>query len=118
MRARMVFMAVVRDSRLTTRLLLKSAQVTAASPAYLKTHGVPKTPADLTNHNCIIGRFGPDWGFRKSDGRRFVVRVEGSTVINNGDGCRRLGNHTRDLVVPAQGSGARKPFVNSLRLRA
>jgi len=78
----------VRDSRLTTRLLLKSAQVTAASPAYLKAHGVPKVPADLANHNCIIGRFGPDWGFRKPDGRRFVVRVEGNTVINNGDVLR------------------------------
>jgi DNA-binding transcriptional LysR family regulator len=78
----------VRDSRLTTRLLLKSVQVTAASPAYLKSRGTPKVPADLAQHNCIVGRFGPEWGFRRPDGRRFVVRVNGDTVINSGDVLR------------------------------
>ena len=78
----------VRDSRLTTRLLLKSVQVTAASPAYLKMHGTPKVPADLLHHNCVVGRFGPEWGFRRADGRRFVVRVNGDAVINSGDVLR------------------------------
>ena len=81
----------VRDSRLTTRLLLKSVEVTAASPTYLKTYGTPKVPSDLAAHNCVVGRFGPDWAFRRPDGRRFAMRVKGDTVINSGDVLREAG---------------------------
>jgi DNA-binding transcriptional LysR family regulator len=78
----------ISDSRLTTRLLMHSLQVTVASPSYLAKHGTPKTPEDLKHHNCIVGRFGPEWTFRRSNGRRFAVRVQGNTVINSGDALR------------------------------
>jgi DNA-binding transcriptional LysR family regulator len=78
----------VSDSRLTMRLLMNSPQVTVASPKYLAKHGVPQTPEDLKNHNCIIGRFGPEWAFRNKDGRRIAVRVRGNTIINSGDALR------------------------------
>jgi DNA-binding transcriptional LysR family regulator len=81
----------IADSRLTTRLLMKSVQVTVAAPSYLAKHGEPKTPEDLKHHDCIVGRFGPEWGFRRPDGRRFAVRVQGRTVINSGDALREAG---------------------------
>jgi DNA-binding transcriptional LysR family regulator len=76
------------DSRLTTRLLTRGSQVTAASPAYLKKHGKPKTPDDLKDHNCIVGRFGPEWEFRNKQGNKSSVRVSGNTIINSGDAYR------------------------------
>lgn len=78
----------ISDSRLNTRVLTRGSQVTVASPAYLERHGWPKTPDDLSHHNCIVGRFGPEWSFLHPDKRRFVVRVSGNCTINSGDALR------------------------------
>lgn len=78
----------VTDSRLTTRLLTRGPQVTVAAPRYLDRHGEPATPDDLRGHNCLISRFGPEWGYRGQDGKPFTVRVRGNAVINSGDALR------------------------------
>jgi DNA-binding transcriptional LysR family regulator len=78
----------ITDSSLTTRLLTRGPQVTAASPQYLKIHGTPALPDDLKNHNCIVGRFGPAWSFRDKQGERITVRVAGNAIINSGDALR------------------------------
>lgn len=78
----------ISDSRLTTRLLTRGPQVTFAAPAYLARHGEPETPHALAAHNCIVGRFGPEWSFRAPDGSRFTQRVAGNLVIGSGDALR------------------------------
>jgi DNA-binding transcriptional LysR family regulator len=78
----------ITDSRLTTRLLTRGAQVTVAAPRYLARHGEPETPEGLRDHNCLISRFGPEWSFRAPDGRPLTVRVRGNAVINSGDALR------------------------------
>lgn len=56
------------------------------SPAYFKRHPVPRTPQDLTAHNCInirlptYGGLFP-WDLEKN-GREVKVRVEGQLVFN------------------------------------
>ena len=59
-----------------------------AAPRYLAKRGEPATPQDLRDHNCLISRFGPEWGFKGPDGRPFVVRATGNAVINSGDALR------------------------------
>lgn len=59
----------------------------AASPAYLARHGVPSTPHDLGQHNCINLRFPTygglyAWEFEK-DGRALNVRVDGQMTVND-----------------------------------
>ncbi|MDJ0614489.1 MAG: LysR family transcriptional regulator [Rhizobiaceae bacterium] len=42
---------------------------TVAAPSYIQRNGIPKTPGDLADHNCILfalPRFGPVWRFRKA----------------------------------------------------
>ncbi|MCO6418846.1 LysR family transcriptional regulator [Siccirubricoccus sp. KC 17139] len=78
----------IADSRLTIRLLTRGRQVTVASPAYLARHGEPATPEALREHNCLISRFGPEWGFKGEDGKPFSIRVKGNAVINSGDALR------------------------------
>lgn len=78
----------ISDSRLTTRLLTRGAQLTFAAPSYLARHGTPRTPEDLREHNCIVGRFGPEWSFRGPDRKPVTVRVSGNAIVNSGDALR------------------------------
>ncbi|MDJ0387690.1 LysR family transcriptional regulator [Roseomonas sp. E05] len=78
----------ISDSRLTTRLLTRGSQVTFAAPSYLARHGTPRAPEDLRDHNCIVGRFGPEWSFRGPDRKPMTVRVSGNAVVNSGDALR------------------------------
>jgi DNA-binding transcriptional LysR family regulator len=57
------------------------------SPAYIERYGIPKTPQDLTSHNCIATRLPTygglfPWGLEK-DGREVKVRSEGQLVFNS-----------------------------------
>ena len=57
------------------------------APAYFKRHPPPKTPQDLTAHNCISIRLPTygglfPWDLEK-DGREVKVRVDGQLVFNN-----------------------------------
>lgn len=59
--------------------------VVAASPAYLKRRGTPKTPRDLAGHDCIrhrlpSGAFFPWWFAIKR--RRLEVHVEGPLIVS------------------------------------
>ncbi|MGJ7544110.1 LysR family transcriptional regulator [Variovorax sp. LT1R16] len=57
-----------------------------ASPDYFAVHPVPKTPADLTKHQCINQRMPTSgglyvWDFEKR-GRKVNVRVDGPLIFN------------------------------------
>lgn len=70
---------------LITRPLCTFEYVLIASPEYLRRHGTPAAPEELTNHCCSYlgyGRFGHDWTL--TDGTRSVsVSVTGRLTINN-----------------------------------
>jgi DNA-binding transcriptional LysR family regulator len=76
------------DSRLVRRVLTKGPMITVAAPKYLATLGTPQTPTDLDGHNCILGRFGPEWTFRGPDGHDIAVRVNGNVSLWSGDAVR------------------------------
>ena len=59
----------------------------AGAPAYFATRTKPRTPQDLTDHNCISLRLHADggvyvWAFEKKR-REINVRVDGQLVLNN-----------------------------------
>jgi DNA-binding transcriptional LysR family regulator len=56
------------------------------SPAYFKYRAIPKTPHDLTQHNCINQRMPTSgglyvWDFERR-GRKLNVRVDGQLIFN------------------------------------
>ncbi|RZI61175.1 MAG: LysR family transcriptional regulator [Rubrivivax sp.] len=76
------------DSSATARLIGRTHRLIAASPAYLKANGMPKTPGDLTRHTAIVGPTGTSaagWTFQKQ-GRDMTVRLDSrlSVSINEG----------------------------------
>jgi DNA-binding transcriptional LysR family regulator len=62
--------------------------VTAASPKYLKKHGVPEHPKDLLAHKCIRMKYGSgphiyeQWEFVHR-GKEFSVRIQGPLILND-----------------------------------
>jgi len=73
------------DSTLIARRLATSRVILVASPAYLKRHGVPRTPSDLLRHNCLVYTQGArpnDWAFTTPDGGAETVTVQGSLQSN------------------------------------
>lgn len=72
------------DSVLIAKRLCADRQVVVASPAYLEAHGTPKTPADLSAHNCFV--LGDYWQWSFCRGKEdFSIKVSGRLRSNNGE---------------------------------
>ncbi|OYX11052.1 MAG: LysR family transcriptional regulator [Rhizobiales bacterium 32-66-8] len=57
-------LAAFEDSSLIMRKLAQVERVVCAAPAYLARAGVPQTPADLAQHQCLLLRFPGSREFR------------------------------------------------------
>lgn len=97
------------DSSLMIRKLGSTRRIVVASPAYLERHGMPKTPHDLKNHNCLRQTEVTDlnkWEFHGPNGS-LCVEANGRFEVNNtpalhrsalaGNGLIRVG----DFIVGA-----------------
>jgi DNA-binding transcriptional LysR family regulator len=78
---------VLSDSSLTARKVASFRYVIAAAPSYLTKRGAPRTPEDLSKHDCL-GFSGhaawPDWPLMK-DGKRRTVHPVGPLVADNSE---------------------------------
>jgi DNA-binding transcriptional LysR family regulator len=75
-----VRMGPLSDSGLMSRRIAEIRPVILASPLYVERFGVPKTPADLARHRCIVftapGR--SRWGFKTTDGGVEYIDMAGT----------------------------------------
>jgi DNA-binding transcriptional LysR family regulator len=91
------------DASLIARRLAPARRVLAASPAYLKTHGTPRTPEELTQHRALT--FGnmqavQRWELSRG-GETFNVPVTSCLCSNNGDVLRAVAlNGNGILLLP------------------
>jgi DNA-binding transcriptional LysR family regulator len=77
----------LEDSSLIARRLARNHRVICASPAYLRSAGVPREPADLRRHNCLIYKRPSNravWRLRNGQGTA-EIEVVGSLRTNNSD---------------------------------
>ncbi|UOD51220.1 LysR family transcriptional regulator [Orrella daihaiensis] len=75
------------DSSLIGIRLAENQRVVVASPAYLKTHGVPKHPAELSAHQCLplSARSGQTRGWLfQVDGQAVWHSIEGQMACSDG----------------------------------
>jgi DNA-binding transcriptional LysR family regulator len=83
---------VLRDSSLVAKKICDLHRVICASPAYLKSHGVPTSPAQLLEHNCISISGAPQlrrWPFDTPHGIEYV-EVKGNVSANNAETLLQL----------------------------
>jgi DNA-binding transcriptional LysR family regulator len=75
------------ESSLRARRVGTAERVCVASPEYLALHGTPRSPEDLSRHDCVIyslARSGSSWGFATTE-----VAVNGRFKVNTPDGIYR-----------------------------
>lgn len=80
------------DARVIARHIAPNRRLLCASPAYLKKYGTPRTPHELTRHNCIGIRQGEEaygtWRLTHGRGKQAVteaVKTRGSLTTNDGE---------------------------------
>ena len=92
----------IQEPHLISHPVIKSTRILCASPAYLKKRGKPKSPKDLTRHDCLPFRdrdhpFGV-WRLSGPDGLE-TVRVTGSLGSNHSDVVRKLAILDRGIIL-------------------
>lgn len=86
------------DELRVTRKLCDIERVIVASPAYLREHGAPKTPAEIVTHSCVLlpaSKQGDYWQFKNGDS---IVLAEVPSRI-------RVSSPDMSVVAAAQGFG-------------
>lgn len=81
------------DSSLVVRKLTPWRHILVCSPEYLETHQEPKTPAEISEHNCLrytYYPFGEEWRFEDEKGLQLSAKVGGNLVSNSAETLRYL----------------------------
>ncbi|WP_321938315.1 LysR family transcriptional regulator [Paraburkholderia sp. J8-2] len=73
------------DSDLVSHQLGSSCSILCASPGYVRTHGAPRTPADLAHHDCLILKTPTspvhEWALEGPEGS-VEMHVDGPVQVN------------------------------------
>ncbi len=96
-----VRIARLPNSSLVSRKLASTRLVLCASPAYLKKHGRPKQPSDLTAHAVLCYSLlatGDQWNFDGPDGP-VSVTVKPVMRTNSGDTCVAAARKHKGVVL-------------------
>ena len=82
------FLGQLEDSALNWRKIADCGRVLVASPSYVAQRGMPASPDDLVDHNCLLLRFprSPEyfWTLETPDGPRKMT-VSGRFDADDGD---------------------------------
>ena len=115
----------VDDSSLIARHIVTLPLILCASPQYLQQQGEPKTPQDITQHNCIIDsnfRIGTQWPMISPDGKAESVRVNSRIAASSPSAVRAIaeagggiGMVPRFIVEPALAQGWLKEVLPGYR---
>lgn len=77
------------DSSLRAIRVGQVRRVVCATPAYLKKHGIPKTPADLAAHQIIAATAvsaGSEWSFTRGK-EKTAIKLSPRILVNTNDGA-------------------------------
>jgi DNA-binding transcriptional LysR family regulator len=91
----------VPDSSLIARCVATYRFVVCGSPGYLAARGVPREPADLVHHNCLIhshSAWGNEWHFAGPEGEQSVA-VVGNLQANSDNALRLAAVHGQGLAL-------------------
>src|SRR5204862_7688639 len=74
------------NSEIVARRLSRTQRIVCGTPAYFRERGVPRTPQELGQHDCLLfaaPSYGNLWSFSR-DGQVEAVQVHGAVRSDNG----------------------------------
>ncbi|OUR84649.1 LysR family transcriptional regulator [Colwellia psychrerythraea] len=83
----------VDDSNMIARHLTNFPLVLSASPNYVQANGLPITPEQLREHQCIIDsnfRIGKQWPFISPKGQAETINVQSGVAVNSPQAVREI----------------------------
>lgn len=108
-----VHVGTVRDSSWVGHTLAANERWLCASPAYLREHGTPRTPADLAYHACICIRENDEdvtlWHMRPAGSttrKSETLRINPAFVTNDGGVARQWAEDGRGIVLRSEWDAA------------
>ena len=79
---------LLSDSNMIARRLVSNRRVLCASPEYLERKGVPQTPTDLLEHDCLgfirVNESLTNWYYNDKDGKRKALLINPCHSTNDG----------------------------------
>ncbi len=113
------------DPGIVSRRLARLDAVVCAAPGYLRRRGLPRTPAELAEHDTLSFSYlwaGDEWPFTGPDGRREQIRIHPAVHSSNGELLRELAIagggvilQPRFIVAQALRAGTLVPILESYR---
>ncbi|MGZ8136789.1 MAG: LysR family transcriptional regulator [Methylococcaceae bacterium] len=98
-----IYLGALDDTSMVARKLASSSLVVCGSPDYLARYGIPKTPADLVNHSCLVNWASSPrnkWQFKGESGYT-AINVSGRMQANVADAIRTAAIDGLGLVMLA-----------------
>ena len=78
--------AQLADSSLIARKLAADHRLLVAAPSYLERHGVPETPENLSDHQCVVFPGTNRWKFENGQ----TIEPPRTFVVNDGEAMRGM----------------------------
>jgi DNA-binding transcriptional LysR family regulator len=91
----------IPDSSLVVRRVATYHFVVCGAPGYLAARGIPRQPADLVHHNCLVyshSAWGNEWRFMGPEGEQSVA-VAGNLQANSDNALRLAAVHGQGLAL-------------------
>ena len=112
-----IHIGTVRDSSWVARTLSANERWLCASPGYLRQRGLPRTPRDISAHDCICIRENDEdvtlWHLRPAGrkaqaakGKRETLRISPAYVTNDGGVARQWAEQGLGLVLRSEWDAA------------
>ncbi len=83
----------VDDSSMIARHLKTFPLILSASPSYIQQYGLPDTPQQVAEHNCIIDsnfRIGKQWPIISPQGQAETINVQSIVAVNSPQAVREI----------------------------
>lgn len=97
----------LKDSSIVAKKLTNDRRLLCASPSYIAKHGLPSSPKELSEHNCLTLMNMDHWTFEAGNQQQ-TIKVTGNFRTDNGEAIRDACNAGLGITINSAWSAYRE----------